>query len=482
MGNAATKIDEAGLPFATIAELSAVLRNRQISCVELTKVFGERLDTFGPQYNALALSLTKQARKAAKEVDGDIKRDRFRNPLQGVPYGVKDLISVANYPTTWGAKPFADQVFEYDATVVQRLNKAKAILLGKLSMVELAGGGGYSAASASLQGPGLNPWNKKYWSGGSSSGSGAAVAAGLVPYALGSETSGSILTPACFCGVSGLRPTYGLVSRHGAMPLSWTLDKLGVLARSAADCGLVLHTIAGADSDDPGSAHKSFYYTPHYYRKFNDLKIGYAEIDFSQWPDEPLRPAFANALAVVKSFRAQMVETKLPDFPYGPIIGAIIDSEGASVFEQLIRSGKVDQLADQSQIDGLKASLTYSAVDYLKAMRLRTQIQAAFRDVFADLDLLVAPTHYALPDRSDQPFDETEPKRPDQKGVGAGLVQASNLAGLPALSVPCGFVQGLPIGLQFVAPPFSENMLLAAGREFQNRTDFHKQHPPVPAT
>jgi aspartyl-tRNA(Asn)/glutamyl-tRNA(Gln) amidotransferase subunit A len=479
MGNAATRIDEATLAFATITELNTALRNRHISCVELTKIFGHRLDTLGPQYNALALSLTKDAHKAAKDVDGDIKRERFRGPLQGIPYAVKDLISVAKYPTTWGAKPFADQVFDYDAKVVQRLDKAQAILIGKLSMIELAGGGGYSSASASLQGPGLNPWNKKYWSGGSSSGSGAAVAAGLVPYALGSETSGSILTPACFCGVSGLRPTYGLVSRYGAMPLSWTLDKIGVLARSAADCGLVLHGIAGGDNDDPGSAHKSFYYTSQYYRKFSDLKIGYAEIDFSAWPDEPLRPAFANALAIVKSFGAQMVETKLPDFPYRPVIGAIIDSEAASAFEQFIRSGKVDQLADQSQIDGLKASLTYSALDYLKAMRVRSQIQAAFHDLFTELDLLIAPTRFSLPDPSDRPFDETEPKRPDQKGVGDGLVPASNLVGFPALSIPCGFVNGLPIGLQFVGPPFSENMILAAGREFQNRTDFHKQHPPV---
>ena len=231
MGKARASIDQATLPFATITELNTALRTRQVSCVELTKIFGRRLDTIGPQYNALALSLTKQAHTAAKDVDGDIKRERYRGPLQGIPYAVKDLISVANYPTTWGAKPFADQVFDYSATVVERLDKAKAILIGKLSMVELAGGGGYSSASASLQGPGLNPWNKKYWSGGSSSGSGAAVAAGLVPYALGSETSGSILAPACFCGVSGLRPTYGLVSRHGAMPLSWTLDKIGVLAR-----------------------------------------------------------------------------------------------------------------------------------------------------------------------------------------------------------------------------------------------------------
>ncbi len=471
-------LDEATLPFATITEISAALRQRQISSVELTKLFSKRLETFGPQYNALAFSLTKQGHKAAKDADDELKRQRFRGPLQGIPYGVKDLIAVAKFPTTWGAKPFADQIFDEDATVVQRLDKEKAILIGKLSMVELAGGGGYSSASASLQGPGLNPWNKQYWSGGSSSGSGAAVAAGLVPYALGSETSGSILTPACFCGVSGLRPTYGLVSRHGAMALSWTLDKIGVLARCADDCALVLRVIAGSDDDDPGSAHKSFYYSPQYYRSFADLKVGYAEIDFAEWPDEPLRPVFANALSIVKSIGSQMVEMRLPDFPYGPVIGAIIDSEAVSIFEPFIRSGKVDQLADQSQIDGLKASMNYSALDYLKAMRVRSQIQSAFRDMFANnVDLLLAPTRFSLPDRADQPFDETPPKRPDRKGVGAGLVQAGNLCGLPALTIPCGYVNGLPIGLQIVGPPFSENRVIAFGREFQNRSDFHKQHP-----
>jgi aspartyl-tRNA(Asn)/glutamyl-tRNA(Gln) amidotransferase subunit A len=479
MGKPNNKLDQARLPFATITELNAALQAREISALELAKIFGKRLDSLGPQYNALALSLTKKSHRAAKDADFDLKRERFRGPLQGIPYGVKDLLSVAGHPTTWGAKPFADQVFDYNATVVDRLNSKGAVLLGKLAMVELAGGGGYSSASASLQGPGLNPWNKSYWSGGSSSGSGIAVAAGLLPYALGSETSGSILTPACFCGVSGLRPTYGLVSRFGAMPLSWTLDKIGVLARCANDCGLVLHAIAGADDNDPGSAHKSFYYTPEYYRRFGDMKIGYAEIDFAQWSDEPLRPAFGNALSVVKSFCPQMVESKLPDFPYADVIGTIIDSEGASVFEQLIRTGKVDQLADQAQIDGLKASMTYTALDYLKAMRIRTQILTAFHQLFGALDLLVAPTRFSLPDRSDQPFDETPPKRPDQKGVGAGLVQASNLAGLPALTVPCGLVNGLPIGLQIVGPPFSENRILAFGREFQNRTEFHKQHPPA---
>jgi aspartyl-tRNA(Asn)/glutamyl-tRNA(Gln) amidotransferase subunit A len=482
MGKHNINLDESTLAFATIADLGAALRQRQISCLELTKFFGERLETQGPEYNALALSLLTDAKKAAKNVDWDFKHDRFRGALHGIPFAVKDLLSVADYPTTWGAKPFADQIFDFDATAVQKLKAAKGVLIGKLAMIELAGGGGYTSASASLQGPGRNPWNKQYWSGGSSSGSGAAVGAGLVPFALGSETSGSILTPASYCGVTGLRPTYGLVSRHGAMALSWTLDKIGILARSAEDCGLILHDVAGADDEDPGSANKSFYYSPQYYGNLKELRIGYAEIDFAEWPEQSLRPAFAQALAVVKSLGPGMVETKLPDFPYGPIITCIIDSEAASVFETFIRSGRVDQLADQGQIDGLKASMNYSALDYLKAMRVRAQIQAAFRELFVGVDLLVAPTKVDLPDKADIPFDETTPKRPETKGVFAGLVQATNLCGLPALTVPCGFVNGLPIGLQIVGRPFSENRILALAVEFQKQTNFHKQQPRQTAT
>ncbi|MGA8597862.1 MAG: amidase, partial [Bryobacteraceae bacterium] len=270
-----SKPDSDSLDFATISELNSFLRERQISAQDLTQHFLNRLQTYGPQYNALAALIEKPAKKEAKDIDDDLKRERFRGPLQGIPYGAKDLISVRDTPTTWGAKPFQNQVFDDDAHVVHRLRKAGSVLIAKLAMIELAGGGNYNTAAASLQGPGLNPWNKAYWSGGSSSGSGIAVAAGLVPYALGSETSGSIITPAAYCGVTGLRPTYGLVSRRGAMPLSWTCDKLGVLARSAGDCGFVLHQMAGGDPDDPGSARKNFYYTAEYYRPFNDMKIGY---------------------------------------------------------------------------------------------------------------------------------------------------------------------------------------------------------------
>src|SRR6266852_3811497 len=246
--------DFSELYFASIGEISARLRAKEFSAVELTRAFCDRLERIGPRYNALALSLREAAIRQARDVDDELKRGRVRGALQGIPYGVKDLLAVAGHPTTWGARPYAAQVFQEDAFVVERLNKAGAILIGKLAMVELAGGGGYRFAAASFTGPGLNPWDRSRWSGGSSSGSAAATAAGLVAFALGSETSGSIITPAAFCGVTGLRPTYGLVSRRGAMALSWTLDKIGPLCRSAEDCAHVLETIAGNDSQDPGSA------------------------------------------------------------------------------------------------------------------------------------------------------------------------------------------------------------------------------------
>jgi aspartyl-tRNA(Asn)/glutamyl-tRNA(Gln) amidotransferase subunit A len=477
-----SKPDSASLNFATISELNSFLRERQISAQDLANYFLNRLRTYGPEYHALAALVEEPAKKQAKDVDDDLKRKRFRGPLQGIPYGAKDLISAREIPTTWGARPFQNQVFDDDAHVVHRLRKAGSVLIGKLAMIELAGGGNYNTAAASLQGPGLNPWNKACWSGGSSSGSGIAVAAGLVPYALGSETSGSIITPAAYCGVTGLRPTYGLVSRRGAMRLSWTCDKLGVLARSAEDCGFVLHQMAGRDDEDPSSARKSFYYTPEYFRPFRDMKIGYNPIDFGQWLQESMRPDYQTALNVVKTLGAEVVEMKLPDFPYRLLIDTIIDCEAASVFETFIRSGQVDQLADPTQANSLKASLNYSAVDYLKAMRVRAQIQQAFREVFTNVDVLVAPSRFNLPEKVDQPFDEqkrSRPPEPQEKGVGVGLIAAANLCGLPGLSIPCGFAEGLPIGMQFVGPPFSENTLLAFGRTFQSLTDFHKRHPPV---
>jgi aspartyl-tRNA(Asn)/glutamyl-tRNA(Gln) amidotransferase subunit A len=468
--------------FAGITEINQKLTKREFSAVELARAFCDRLESLGPRYNALALSLRKSALRDAKEVDGDLKRERLRGPLQGIPFGAKDLLAFAKFPTTWGAQPYADQVFDYNASVLTHILKRGGLLAGKLAMVELAGGPSYRYASASLTGPGLNPWDKTRWSGGSSSGSAIAVASGLVTYALGSETSGSILTPCAFCGVTGLRPTYGLVSRHGAMALSWTLDKIGPICRSAEDCGLVLEAIAGTDYDDPSSAKKSFYYTPQFARDLKDVRVGFAPVDFSEAVDPAARADYAKALETIRSLGVQVTEAKLPDFPYGAIIGTIISSEGSAVFEPLINSGKVDQLADAYQIAGLKAGLEIPAKEYLKAMRIRALIQEAFHDLLSTVDVLIAPTRYDPAPKITQPLDRRAGDRPTPTRPGlAALIQAGNLAGLPALALPCGFANGMPMGLQLVGSPFSENMLLAIGKTFQDRTDWHKRRPPVAA-
>jgi len=464
--------------FATVIELNKRLTAKEFKAEDLARAFAERLAQLGPRYNALALPLVQEARRKGKAVDHDLKIDRLRGPLQGVPYGAKDLLAYAGLPTTWGAKPYAGQVFNYNATVIDKLDTVGAVLTGKLAMVELAGGGGYRYASASLTGPGLNPWDRTRWSGGSSSGSAAAVAAGLVTFALGSETSGSIVTPASYCGVTGLRPTYGLVSRHGAMALSWTLDKIGPFAHTAEDCGHILQAIAGSDSKDPGSAGTSFYNLP-YARPLKELKVGYAAVDFAGRAQESARAPFQAALAAIQETGVTLVETRLPSFPYGPILSTVLAAEQASNFEQLITSGQVDQLADAVQIAGLKASLELPARDYLKAMRLRRLIQEEFRRLFTEVDALLAPGRPGPATKIDAPLDRGGFQPPAGTPPGLqGIIQAGNLAGLPALVLPCGFADNLPVAFQLVGAPFSENLLLAIGREFQAHTDWHKKHPP----
>jgi aspartyl-tRNA(Asn)/glutamyl-tRNA(Gln) amidotransferase subunit A len=465
--------------FDTISELSARLRAKEFSTVELTRAFCDRLERIGPRFNALALSLREQAIRQARDVDSELKRGRTRGPLQGIPYGVKDLLAVKGHPTTWGAKPFAGQVFDEDAFVIDKLNKAGAILVGKLAMVELAGGGNYRFPSASLTGPGLNPWDRTRWSGGSSSGSATAASAGLVTFALGSETSGSIITPSAFCGVTGLRPTYGLVSRRGAMPLSWTLDKIGPICRSAEDCALVLHEISGADIEDSGSAGKSFTHAPQFARKPAEITIGYAPVDFDAWAEPETRAGLQAALTVVKGLGVKLKEVELPDFPYGALTEIIVAAEGASIFEDLIRDGRVDQLADRRQAAGLKAALDVPAVEYLRAMRVRARVQAAIRTLFLDVDVLLAPSRLSVAPKVTEPLDAPSTTPPPASRGMSGIIPCGNLAGLPAISLPCGLAGSLPIAISFVGRPFYENQLISLGRAFQSQTDWHRRRPPV---
>jgi aspartyl-tRNA(Asn)/glutamyl-tRNA(Gln) amidotransferase subunit A len=475
------RFDEA-LFFSTVVELNKRLIGREFSAVELARAFCDRLEQFGPRYNALALPLRDTAMRAAAEADKQIKRGRTRGPLQGMPFGVKDLLSVAGRPTEWGARPFAGQVFDRDATAVTKLAKAGGILIGKLAMVQLAGGGGYRFAAASATGPGLNPWDRDRWSGGSSSGCGSAVAAGLVPFALGSETNGSIVTPSAFCGITGLRPTYGLVSRAGAMALSWTLDKIGPMARSAEDCGHILDAIAGADSKDPGSAKKGFHFAPQYARAPGQLKLGFSPADFGDFADEPLRAPLAGALETLRNTGAELKEIALPDLPYGPAVSTIIAAEAATIFADIIRDGRIDTLNDARQAAGLKAGLEISASDYLQAMRIRRLAQEALAGLFSGVDVIVSPARYGVAPPVKEPLDRPSGTSPARQGGGTrAIVSAGNLAGMPALVVPAGLAgtapNALPVALCLTGRPFSENTLLRLGMEFQTRTDWHRRRP-----
>ncbi len=248
------------LAFRPVRELSELVRTRQVSSVQLAETFLDRLETVGPRFNATVTVTRELALEQARRADDELDRGEYRGPLHGIPYGAKDLLATKGIPTTWGAAPLRNQVFDYDATVIRKLRDAGAVLAAKMAMVEMAGGMGYESFDASFSGPGLNPWDTTRWAGGSSSGSGAAVAAGLVPFAIGSETWGSILVPGSFCGLAGLRPTYGRVSRHGAMALSWSMDKLGPLCLTADDCGLVLDAIAGPDPLDATTTNRHYRY------------------------------------------------------------------------------------------------------------------------------------------------------------------------------------------------------------------------------
>ncbi|HXI16963.1 MAG TPA: amidase [Chloroflexota bacterium] len=483
------------LAFAGVAQLGRLLREQRVSSYELAELFLTRLATLGPSFNAVASLTPERALAEARKADTRLRRSGVDgakdsgNALLGIPYGAKDLLAARGASTTWGAPPYRDQVFAEDAAVVEKLKRAGAVLAAKLAMVELAGGGGYRYPSASLHGPGLNPWNREYWAGGSSSGSGAAVAAGLVPWAIGSETSGSIITPASFCGVTGLRPTYGLVSRRGAMALSWTLDKLGPMARSAEDCALALEVMAGPDRGDQTVAGKRFRYLPAPAEQLRVLRIGFAPADFEELAAPDARAGLTEGLTALRGLGAPLLERALPpDLPYGSIVSTVIFAEGSTSFARLIESDRFEELIDAKQKAGLRAGLAVTARDYLDAMRVRSLIQEAFRGLFRDVNVLVSGGRgppagrigepldiHRDPATTDGPNGETPP-RPNN----ASLIAAGNLAGLPALCIPCGFSpDGLPLALQLVGPPFSENLLLSLGAWFQSQTDWHRKQPPL---
>ncbi len=457
------------LAYADAVEQQRLLTRKTISSLELTDVYLERLERYGDVYGAVVTILHDRARREARRADRERAAGRVRGLLHGIPYGVKDLLATPDAPTTWGAAPYRRQRFAYDAAVVRRLTAAGGVLLAKLAMVELAGGFGYNDADASFTGPGRTPWNRDFWSGGSSSGSGAAVAAGLVGFAIGSETCGSILYPATACGITGLRPTYGRVSRHGAMALCWSLDKLGPMTRSARDAEIVLRAIAGADPADPTALERPF---PRPRRR--------PRIAVLKNATKGCMPAVArNFNASVKqlaTFCDVSTGVALPALPYDAAVETIVKAEGAAAFRALIESGRARTLREANDRIGGYIGYETRAIDYIDAQRQRTLIVVALRAAFGDYDAIVAPTLPTVTYPVGVPFEGTY----TEFAGNPNLIAPGNLAGLPALALPNGFGEnGLPTSFALLGTAFAETRLTAIGKRYQQLTAMHRARPPV---
>jgi aspartyl-tRNA(Asn)/glutamyl-tRNA(Gln) amidotransferase subunit A len=460
----------ADLLFTPLRELGALLKTRQLLPVELCELYLERLERLGPKYNAVVTVMREHALSQARRAEGEIAAGLYRGPLHGIPYGAKDLLATAGAPTTWGAAPYKDQRFDFDATVIRKLEEAGAVLVAKLAMIELAGGMGYRQPTASFTGPCINPWDANAWTGGSSSGSGAAVAAGLVPFAIGSETWGSILSPAGYCGLAGLRPTYGRVSRHGAMALCWTLDKLGPLAQTADDCGLLLDAMAGPDPKDPTASDR-----PYRYDSADRTGFRFGVItNVTDGCEDAVAGNFTRSLGVLRKM-GTVEEVTLPDLPYEQITRIILQVEAASAFEDLIESGGIAGLTAPEDRHTPYARDAILAKDYVKAMRLRGVMAREIDRVLGSFDALVAPGRINEAPVLGQEFRSAI--RATAKDV---MGAVGNGAGLPAVCVPNGFgARGLPTSLQFMGRAWEENTILAAARAHQSLTDWHTRHPKV---
>jgi aspartyl-tRNA(Asn)/glutamyl-tRNA(Gln) amidotransferase subunit A len=461
--------------FSTVRELGEGIRTRKLSPVDLTEAYLVRLETLGPKLGAIITVTRDLAMAQAKAAEKEIAAGHYRGPLHGIPYGVKDAFSAKGIPTTWGTPPYRDQVFDYDATIVTLLKNAGAVLLGKLAMIELVGGFGYDNANASFTGPCRTPWNPEYWSGGSSSGPGAATSAGLVAFSVGGETGGSILLPSSYCGLSGMRTTYGRVSRAGGVTLSWSLDKVGPMCRSADDCGLVLAAIAGYDRLDPATTRRKFLYaaTPTLSKRY---KLGVIRGSYEN-VDPVVKANFEQSMTVLNKFADITHDIEFPNYPYGPMLGTIMSAEGTTAFRELVDTGRMREMANEvDRVTGY-TGMMISAVDYLQAMRARKPARLALDKVLAKFDALIAPTTPTVAPRVAEQFYGYG-RHYAGSGKTVSLTSAGNLTGVPAITVPNGFGQdNLPTALQFMGSAWSEKTLIEIAVAYQKATDWHRKRP-----
>lgn len=447
VGGVQRPADLEDVAFWTIPELGELIRTRQVTSVELTRMYLERLERFDPDLHLVVTLLSEPALEQAHRLDGELDAGTYRGPLHGIPYALKDLFAVEGYPTTWGTVPGGFEEMEGTATIAERLEEAGAVLVAKVSLGALAWGDVWFGGQT------RNPWDLEEGSSGSSAGSAAAVSAGLVPFAIGTETLGSIVSPSTRTGVTGLRPTFGRVSRAGGMAVSWSMDKAGPICRAAEDCGMVLDAIRGSDGIDPSAVDAPFNYAPDL--DWSEITVGYVAEDFEG--DDPSARLDRESLDVFRSLGARLVPIELPDRPIDGFI-LILAAEAAASFDRITMENLDDRLVRQmadAWPNVLRTARFIPAAEYIQANRIRTQLGEDMADLLADIDVYLAPS---------------------QRGRNS-LV--TNLTGHPTISLPNGFVDpGSPNSITLTGRLYDEATVLAVARAYQAATDFHRQHPP----
>ena len=435
------------LCFYSVAELSVLIKERKITSEELTRIYLQRLKKYDPELHCVITLLENDAIAQAKQADSEIAKGLYRGPLHGIPYGVKDLLALKGYPFTWGSKIFKDQIPNITSLVIEKLNAAGAVLVAKLSLGEFA------MDDAWFGGITRNPWNTEKGSSGSSAGSASATSAGLVAFSIGSETWGSIVSPSTVCGVTGLRPTFGRVSRTGAMALSWTMDKIGPICRTAEDCALVFDVIRGKDGQDPTLVDLPFNYNPK--KGISSLRIGITEDYFNEKYDFKTNDSIT--LEELKKLGAQFIPVKLPEQMPSMAMSIMLEAEAAAAFSDVTLSKKDTMMVRQEKIawpNIFRQARFIPAVEYIQASRLRTQLIAEFMEIFKKVDVIVCPSW------------------------GGNQLLMTNLTGHPALLIPNGFdKKGMPTSITFIADWYKEADLLLVGSTYQKKVEFYKQHP-----
>jgi aspartyl-tRNA(Asn)/glutamyl-tRNA(Gln) amidotransferase subunit A len=462
----------------SIAELAPRLRERKLSPVELTEAYLQRIERLDGQLNSFIRVLPDEARAAARSAETQIGRGDWRGPLHGVPLGIKDLFDVAGIPNTLGSKVLLDNVPTTDATVVQRLRQAGAVILGKHNLHEFAFG---ITSENPHFGVVRNPWDLDRVPGGSSGGTAAAVAAGLCVGGLGSDTGASIRAPASWCGVSGIKATYSRVSRAGALPLAWSLDHPGPIARTVGDCATLLQAIAGPDPRDPTASQEPVPdYSADLHLGVAGLRIGVPREHYFDQVEPSVEQVVRRAIEQLSGLGARIEEVSLPHARHAQAAGNVImSSEAAAWHHDWLRDRPGDYGADV--LLRIRGGLLVRATEYVHSQQLRTLLQQDFAAAFERVDVVLGPTMPLVAPLIGRTFEPSGTFNLAPRGIANRLTVPCNLTGMPAMSVPCGFADGLPVGLQIMAPAFAESLVLRVGAAYEAATDWHHQRPPLAA-